>query len=361
MSKHAAARPRRFGRNKSQPIASRRRIRKEFLAFIAVLLLFLVLSSTLVFKTLPGQPKKRKTPIVPVLSIDGLKKPLAVSVDASNRLYVSDSGRGKLKVYGATGSLVGVIGGDAVHERFQGLFGSVVGPEGLIYASDWQRQAISVFSANGRLERRFPQNPKDEEVFGKRGFTPFGMDMFRGSLYVAGNDGIYVFSPQGRLLRKFTSPDDDIVGFSYPSAVAVDKKDGSIYVTDQLNHRVVAMTAEGATKWVVGRKNSQGDIVSPFGLPRGLTLDGRGRLYVSDTFFHRVVVLGRDGSLISVIGGMGKIRGRFSFPEGLAIDRSGRLVVSDRENNRVQVLKIRRFPKPSKQFINKYRRSFLKG
>jgi tripartite motif-containing protein 71 len=350
----------RLGLSKSRLDEARKRFRKKLLLFTAVLVLFLALSLLLVFRYLPTQRQKQALPMLPVFSINELDRPLSVSVDDNGRIYVSDTGNRKLAVYDRDGRYLGRIGRGRTGERFDGLFGVRTDAKGRVYVSDWKRRSIEVFSADGQLERRFPANPM-ADLFGERGFSPYGIDFYKGKLYVAGNDGVYVFSGQGKLLEKFGSPGSDMGEFNYPSAVVVDPKDGSFYVTDQLNHRLVAMSPTGSVKWVIGRKNSKGKSVSIFSLPRGLALDSEGRLYVGDTFFHRIVVLSTEGELISVMGQRGTDEASFNFPEGLALDGEGRLLVADRENNRVQVLKIQGLPEPAPELIDQHKKSLVKA
>jgi DNA-binding beta-propeller fold protein YncE len=76
-----------------------------------------------------------------------------------------------------------------------------------------------------------------------------------------------------------------------------------------------------------------------FGDPYGLTVASDGTLYVADTDNGRVVALSASGEVLNTRGSEGAAIGEFKFPEAVAVDDSGTLYVADRGNDRVQVLR----------------------
>ncbi|MDP1808872.1 MAG: hypothetical protein Q8L35_04975 [Actinomycetota bacterium] len=337
------------------------RLKKRLARLFLLLAVFVVLAAVLVFATLPQALRSPSAPVTPVFSITGLDRPLAVAVDAKRRIYVSDSGRRRLLVYDAGGHLLRRIGEGRRDADLKSLMGVTVDDRtGLVYVADWIDRSVKVFAAGGRPVRRFPEDPGDNRLFGPLGFTPFGLARRGRDVYATTNDGVYRFSTQGKLLKKIGARGAAPGEFNYPTAVAVAGPDGAIYVADQLNSRVVALSPGGKVKWILGRP-TRADAPGLFALPRGIALDAKGRLYVSDTFLHRIVVLNGDGGLISVFGERGAKDVRFDFPEGLAVDGKGYLYVADRENNRVQILTIRRFPRPSKHLRRQWRQFFVAG
>lgn len=311
---------------------------------------FLIFAAILVFVTLPDMIVKRPAPqITALFSITGLNKPLTVDVDAAGRIFVGDSGNKQVSVYDANGRLISRIGGPKT-AVLKSVFGVAADEKaGNVYVSDWVDQSIRVFNMDGRRKKTFEDLP---------GFSPFGMVLRRNNLYVAGSDGIYLFYKDGRLKKRIGSRGSAPGEFNFPTAIAVGA-DGAMYVADQLNGRVVALSPAGKVKWVLGRPAKPG---APgfFALPRGLALDAkRDRLYVSDTFLNRIVVLDTEGRLTGHFGKRGQKEGLFDFPEGLAVDKSGRLYVADRENNRVQVLSVGNLSRPSKQLKRRWRQFFF--
>lgn len=83
--------------------------------------------------------------------------------------------------------------------------------------------------------------------------------------------------------------EDFIDVYGGPDGIAVDDKNGIIYVSDTAAHRIHAFDLNGEFLKTIGEFGS-GDV--QFYYPRKLVLDGQGGLWVADTGNHRVVKLG---------------------------------------------------------------------
>ena len=122
--------------------------------------------------------------------------------------------------------------------------------------------------------------------------------------------------------------------FNEPWGVAIGL-DGSVYVTDTWNHRVQKFTAQGKfiTSWGIF---GQGETPESFYGPRGLAVDAKGRVYVTDTGNKRIVVFDANGNFITQFGSAGFDPGQFDEPVGIAVDKNGTVYVVDTWNQRVQ-------------------------
>ncbi|HSV32018.1 MAG TPA: NHL repeat-containing protein [Atribacteraceae bacterium] len=171
----------------------------------------------------------------------------------------------------------------------------------------------------------------------------------------------------------FDEVEDDLPFLDYPVAVLVDEGDGSVYVSDWGNNRVVVFDREGNTQQIIG------DVNGPVGLamdlavnrlyvvemlmnrvkildadtyavlgylealnpplyePRGITIDGEGLIYVVDTNRSRVVVFDREGRQIYTFGREGMGNDEFFLPRGIAIDQTGRIWIADTVHHAVKV------------------------
>jgi M6 family metalloprotease-like protein len=106
--------------------------------------------------------------------------------------------------------------------------------------------------------------------------------------------------------------------------------DGSIYLLDSGNHRILKASGAGATAWTVFKSDPS------WSNPYGLAVDAAGAVYIADTGNHRIVKI--SGATTTTFGHWGTGSGQFRFPRDVAIDQYGRVLVADTYNHRVQVL-----------------------
>lgn len=122
--------------------------------------------------------------------------------------------------------------------------------------------------------------------------------------------------------------------FNQPWGIVVDS-DGFVYVADTWNHRIQKFTADGTfvTQW----GTFAGDIPDGFWGPRAIALDNFGRLMITDTGNKRVAVFTRDGKFVTQFGEEGGMPGQFEEPVGIAVGEDGKVYVADTWNQRIQV------------------------
>jgi uncharacterized protein (TIGR03663 family) len=163
-----------------------------------------------------------------------------------------------------------------------------------------------------------------------------------GTVYIADsrNHRVVHLDMDGNILHEWGTFADGVgttVGegtFNEPWGVAIGP-DGSVYVTDTWNHRIEKFTATGKfiTAWGIF---GQGETPDSFYGPRGLAVDTEGRVYVTDTGNKRIAVFDAKGNFITQFGSGGFDPGQFDEPVGIAIDKNGKVYVVDTWNQRIQ-------------------------
>jgi predicted membrane-bound mannosyltransferase/DNA-binding beta-propeller fold protein YncE len=169
-----------------------------------------------------------------------------------------------------------------------------------------------------------------------------------GSLYLAdtGNHRIVHITVSGDILETWgrfvdgSTLEGGAPGgtFYEPWSIAIGT-DGSVFVTDTWNHRIQKFTADGEFLMEWGTFG-QGESGTAFWGPRDIAIDLKGWVYVADTGNKRIVVFDENGNFITEFGGAGLLSGQFDEPVGVAVDENGRVYVADTWNQRVQVFEI---------------------
>ena len=167
-----------------------------------------------------------------------------------------------------------------------------------------------------------------------------------GRVYVLdhGNQRVVVFGPDGKAVAtlaegvlKYQPENADPAPSAWGLGVA---PDGSVYVADTWNHRLLKFK-DGKETARVGTFGSPPSLSEGLDLlygPRDVAVDAAGQVYVTDTGNKRVVVLDADLKPLRAFGGSGLGPGELNEPTGIAIDpANGNIVVADLWNERVQV------------------------
>jgi DNA-binding beta-propeller fold protein YncE len=103
-----------------------------------------------------------------------------------------------------------------------------------------------------------------------------------------------------------------------------------VYVTDSSGLWKFSPNGDLLAEWTAPNQ---------FGDPYGVTVGPDGTIFVADTDNGRIVALSVAGDMLASWGTQGHGAGQLTYPEAVAVASDGTLYVADRGNDRVQILR----------------------
>jgi hypothetical protein len=204
-----------------------------------------------------------------------------------------------------------------------------------IYAADSDAGLIIVFDRYGHFLREIGRFSEDEGLF----HDPAGLaiDRKNGLLYVSDSprDTVFVLTLEGRVLRRLGGRrNESDVSLQHPESIVA--KNDAIIVLDAGGSRIQMLDHDG--KWL--RSFSTG-LLAGYVNELGLGADANGNIYLSNIDQSQFRVFDQYGRVLGAFGARGSRRGEFDNPAALWIDAANRVYISDEGNRRVQVFQIR--------------------
>ncbi len=241
-----------------------------------------------------------------------------------------------IRKFNLAGGLENKFGGTFLMNDLQNPTGIGVDHGGNVYVTDPGANDVRAYSSFGSYikpssnENAFPgiSQPYDIQVLRTGGFA----------VSSAGNNQVMFFDAA-------KAPAKDAKGFAVKpltgstglKGLTVDADDNTYFIDDAApaGGVIKKFSPAGQLQLQYGFRGGRG--ASYFEGPTDLAVDNRnGDIYVVDSGNNRVQRFNRDGQFMSEFGGMGAGNGQFNSPTGIAVDRDGYVYISDTNNNRVQ-------------------------
>ena len=299
-------------------------------------------------------------------------RPAGLYNDGAGSLYVADGGNYALrKIALATGTVstfagassIGSSDGVGAAAHFWAPQGMVADASGSLYVADTNNDTIrkvtladgtvsTIAGSAGQVGSSDGAGAATDARFNQPG--GLALDEAAQVLYIVdtGNRSVRALDlAAGTISTLGFDPADGgmFTNFSSPAAVALDG--GRLYVTDYLDHTIVALDPVAKTAAVLaGKTGLSGPSDGPgeearFYSPTGIVADGRGNLFVADVLnssIRKVVITTGE---VTTFAGTLDVQGtddgvgtaaRFAYPTQLTVDGLGNLFVSDSLNNTVR-------------------------
>ena len=252
-----------------------------------------------------------------------LRFPHGAAVDRSGNLYIADTRNHRIRKVDADGTITTVAGTGTDG------FGGDSGPAS---AAQLNRPAGVAVDGSGNLFIADTNNHRIRKV-----------DADGTIITVAGTRG-QGFSGDGGPATA--------AQLNGPNGVAVDGS-GNLYIADTNNHRIRKVNAGGMITTVAGTGTAvfSGDgrpaTAAQLNGPNGVAVDGSGNLYIADTNNHRIRKVDTRRTITTVAGtGTAGFSGdsgpasdaQLNGPKGVAVDGFGKLFIADTNNHRIRLL-----------------------
>ncbi len=246
-----------------------------------------------------------------------LFSPAGVAVDATENLFISDTGNDVIREVGTNGIIATVVGGGgsypgdggaATNAELSNPTGVAVDATGNLFIADSGNNVIRKVGTNGVI------------------------------ITVAGN-GNYGYSGDGGVATN--------AELSAPQSVAVDAT-GNVFIADYINNRIREVGTNGIITTAAGNGTNgysgdggaatNAELVSP----AGVAVDATGNLFISDLGNNVIREVGTNGIITTVAGngtngysgdGGAATNAELYVPAGVAVDANGNLFIADSGNS----------------------------
>lgn len=233
--------------------------------------------------------------------------PQGVAVDDEFCIYTVEQGNARVQVFSPWGELLGAWTGHGGRRELKAPMGIAVGPAGELFVADTgnarvveiRRAPVGYGKAAGAGALLTYVEPP-QEVCHSEFQRPQDVCVDRsGALYVADTHRRRVFCFERERPRdgpwfcrtSFTTQHAAASRPSEPQDLAVDGK-GCVYVTDQANHQLLIFSPGGELLTAISTVGRKGNLVAPC----AVALAPDGSIYLADTGNHRILRLKADAS-----------------------------------------------------------------
>ena len=152
-------------------------------------------------------------------------------------------------------------------------------------------------------------------------------------------NSIFVVDGDGNMLEAWAKWDEMFEGGAGPHKVKINPfdSDRKVWVVDETNHQVHAFSNDGEELLMSLGAGGAGGGETHLNRPQDVAFLEDGSMFVADSDNSRIVKYDAEGNFVTAWGENGNGRGEFDAVHAVATDSIGRIYVADRNNDRIQV------------------------
>jgi len=255
------------------------------------------------------------------------KYPMDIAIDHFGDVYITDSGNYRIQKFHANGTFIDTWGhrGDGDGE-FEYPAGIAIDQNNSIYVVDPDLLRMQIFSFNGDWLTTY-------ERWGSYSRPNMISIDTQNQIYISTSGNFIEHYNENHVFQGYIGRSGDEPGeFFMPWEVAT-SSNGSLYVSDSLNHRVQVFMNNDME--IIQWTNS-GSRAGMFNCPKGMAVGNNDSLYVVDSNNHRIQQVTTDGQFLAQWGEEGSASDQFLYPTDITIDQNNRLYVADNGNNQIK-------------------------
>jgi len=309
-------------------------------------------SADIAFITKESSLREKVTGIKAASNLPVMDKPTAIAA-GYGMIYVVDTGAHKIVVFNIPARRIFHIGVRTPGELSKPVGISLDGDQN-VYVVDTNLRKVMIYDGFG-LFLRSVGDPKELQ-------RPIGVAVSRDGerIYVvdrsfneSNQHRVLVYGKDGNKLQEIGTRGSEDGQFNIPLQAATGPDD-TLYVLDSGNFRVQAFDADGNFLRSFG---SPGRAYGNFSRPRGIAVDDDGLVYVTDAGFNNFQIFNPEGQLLLAVG-QGALEsnpGQYGMLSGIAVDETGRVYVVDQLFNKVEVIR-RLSDSEGEQMLEEYKK-----
>jgi len=241
-------------------------------------------------------------------TITRIAKPYGMTYK-KGKLYICDIGAAQIVIIDFAAKTMQNLSDAVGPEALKKPISVAVDDEGKVYVADTGRKDIAVYGPDGKFLKSMGKELSQTGLI--------GVDVYKDYLFALDNHQGLIFimdRKTGELLSTIGNNPDKSKNLAMPNGMTVDQK-GNIHVVNMGNGTVKEYDLDGNLLSTFGRL---GDSPGEFTRPRGITVDEDGNIFIVDAGHGVVQVFNDQRRILGFFGQSGVLAGALNLPAGVA-------------------------------------------